>query len=94
MINTNANMFEGFIRVTNKSNKVNEIKLPWVEKYRPINSEQILLDPFIKTKIDKILETKNIPNLIITGEPGTGKTSTIICLAKQIYNEKNIVNMF
>jgi len=88
MINTNANMFEGFIRVKNKSNKVNEIKLPWVEKYRPINSEQILLDPFIKTKIDKILETKNIPNLIITGEPGTGKTSTIICLAKQIYNEK------
>lgn len=88
MVNTNANMFEGFIRVKNKSNKVNDIKLPWVEKYRPINSEQILLDPFIKTKIDKILETKNIPNLIITGEPGTGKTSTIICLAKQIYNEK------
>lgn len=81
-------MFEGFIKVKSKPTKVNDIKLPWVEKYRPVNSEQILLDPFIKTKIDKMLETKSIPNLIITGEPGTGKTSTIICLAKQIYNEK------
>lgn len=80
-------MFEGFVKVK-KTNKTNEIKLPWVEKYRPKNSDQILLDPFIKTKIDKMLETKSIPNLIITGEPGTGKTSTIVCLAKQIYNEK------
>lgn len=67
-----------------------EIKLPWVEKYRPKNSNDIILDPFIKQKIDKILETKSIPNLIITGEPGTGKTSTIICLAKQIYNEEEM----
>lgn len=79
-------MFDGFIKM--KTQKYNDIKLPWVEKYRPKNSEEILLDPFIKTKIDKILENKSIPNLIITGEPGTGKTSTIICLAKQIYNEK------
>lgn len=81
------NMFEGFIKIK-KSNKYNDIKLPWVEKYRPKNSTDILLDPFIKRKIDTMLEQKSIPNLIITGEPGTGKTSTIICLAKQIYNEK------
>jgi replication factor C subunit 2/4 len=63
------------------------IKLPWVEKYRPKNSEEILLEPFIKQKIEKILETKSIPNMIITGEPGTGKTSTILFLAKQIYGD-------
>jgi len=66
------------------------IKTPWVEKYRPKTSEDILLDPFIKEKIDNIVKNKSIPNMIITGEPGTGKTSTIICLAKQIYGEKNI----
>lgn len=81
--------FDGFVKVKQNSNKkYSDIKLPWVEKYRPTNSNQILLDPFIKIKIDKMLENKSIPNLIITGEPGTGKTSTIICLAKQIYNEK------
>ena len=64
------------------------IKIPWVEKYRPKNSKEILLEPFIKQKIEKILETKSIPNMIITGEPGTGKTSTILFLAKQIYGDK------
>jgi replication factor C subunit 2/4 len=73
------------------SNKTNDkttnlnIKLPWVEKYRPKNSDEILLEPFIKDKINKILETRIIPNMIITGEPGTGKTSTILFIAKQIY---------
>jgi replication factor C subunit 2/4 len=87
MENENISIFEGFVKIK-KTNKSNDIKLPWVEKYRPKNSNQILLDPFIKIKIDQMLKAKFIPNLIITGEPGTGKTSTIICLAKQIYPEK------
>ncbi len=70
-----------------------DIKIPWVEKYRPKNSEEILLEPFIKQKIEKILETKSIPNMIITGEPGTGKTSTILFLAKQIYGDKYLENV-
>ena len=64
------------------------IKLPWVEKYRPKTSDEILLDPFIKEKINKMIEIKIIPNMIITGEPGTGKTSTILYLAKHLYQEK------
>ena len=63
------------------------INMPWVEKYRPKNSVEILLEPFIKTKIEHILINKSIPNMIITGEPGTGKTSTILFLAKQLYND-------
>lgn len=71
---------------TNKLNDIN-IKLPWVEKYRPKNSEDILLEPFIKDKIENILKSHSIPNMIITGEPGTGKTSTILFLAKEIYGD-------
>ena len=71
-----------------KECKIVNIKLPWIEKYRPKNTEEILLDPFIKEKINKMIETKTIPNMIITGEPGTGKTSTILFLAKYLYNEK------
>ena len=73
-----------------------DIKLPWVEKYRPKNSEEILLEPFIKIKIEKILENKSVPNMIITGEPGTGKTSTILFLAKQLYGnnyEENVLEL-
>ena len=61
------------------------IKIPWVEKYRPKNSNEILLDPLIKQKIETIARTKSMPNAIFTGEPGTGKTSTILFLARQMY---------
>jgi replication factor C subunit 2/4 len=73
---------------TNEVNKIINIKLPWIEKYRPKNSDEILLDSFIKEKINKMIETKTIPNMIITGDPGTGKTSTILFLAKHLYGDK------
>lgn len=69
-----------------KAKKIINISLPWVEKYRPKTSEEILLDPFIKEKINKIIEDKSIPNMIITGIFGSGKTSTILILAKKIYD--------
>lgn len=72
------------------------IKIPWVEKYRPKNSNEILLEPFIKQKIEKIVENKSIPNMIITGEPGTGKTSTILFVAKQLYGssyQENVLEL-
>ena len=72
----------------NKETKIINIKLPWVEKYRPTNTNDILLDSFIKEKINKMIESDIIPNMIITGEPGTGKTSTILFLAKNKYEDK------
>jgi len=86
---------EFFTDTSKTCNDIN-IKLPWVEKYRPKNSNEILLEPFIKQKIEKILEQRSIPNMIITGEPGTGKTSTILFLAKQIYGssyEDNVLEL-
>ena len=61
----------------------NDIKknLPWVEKYRPKNIEDLILEQTILSKIKTIIEKKDIPNIIITGLPGIGKTSTIQCLA-------------
>lgn len=63
------------------------ISLPWIEKYRPSNTNEILLDNFLLEKIYKIIENKSIPNMILTGEPGTGKTSTILIIAKSIYED-------
>ena len=69
--------------------KVNtsRIYLPWVEKYRPTNIDDIILDKITKTKIVNFIEKEEISNMIMTGHPGTGKTSTIKCLAKDIFKE-------
>jgi len=64
-----------------------DIKLPLVEKYRPKNFNDLLFDDFIIEKIKSIITSGQIPNMIITGEPSTGKTSTVLYLAKKIYKE-------
>jgi replication factor C subunit 2/4 len=69
------------------------IKLPLVEKYRPKNFNDLLFDDFTKEKIKSIVKSGQIPNMIITGEPSTGKTSTVIYLAKKIYNENYSSNV-
>jgi replication factor C subunit 2/4 len=63
------------------------INLPWIEKYRPNNTNKILLEPFLLEKINKIIMSKSIPNMILTGEPGTGKTSTVLIIAKEIFKD-------
>ena len=61
------------------------IYLPWVEKYRPNKLENIILDDITRTKIVNFISKNEISNMIMTGHPGTGKTSTIKCLAKDIF---------
>ncbi|KAI5956576.1 RFC3 [Candida jiufengensis] len=71
----------------------NKENLPWVEKYRPDNLQEVYGQQEIVTTIRKFHETGRIPHLLFYGPPGTGKTSTIIALAKEIYgpNYKNMV---
>ena len=66
--------------------KVYDITLPWIEKYRPRKLKDLLLDDIIYTKINKIIKDKFIPNLLLVGPPGTGKTSTILCITNTVFN--------
>jgi len=59
----------------------------WVEKYRPTEFDNIVLDPVNKTILKNIIETAYFPNLLFYGPPGTGKTTTIINLVNS-YQEK------
>ena len=56
---------------------------PWVEKYRPTNFDDIVLDKMNKTIFTNILNNKYFPNLLFYGPPGTGKTTTIINLINE-----------
>ena len=54
--------------------------VPWVEKYRPTEFDDIVLDPMNRAIFKQILEKDYFPNLIFYGPPGTGKTTTVINL--------------
>jgi DNA polymerase III delta prime subunit len=54
--------------------------MPWVEKYRPTQFDNIILDPLNRVFFQNIIQKGHFPNLLFYGPPGTGKTTTIINL--------------
>lgn len=59
----------------------------WTEKYRPSTTDDyVFVDENQKSQILDWIKTENLPNLILSGEAGTGKTT----LAKVLINELGI----
>tara|TARA_B100001093_G_scaffold158987_2_gene151456 strand:+ start:10039 stop:11010 length:972 start_codon:yes stop_codon:yes gene_type:complete len=65
--------------------------IPWVEKYRPSEFENIVLDKINQQFFQNVLDNGYFPNLLFYGPPGTGKTTTIINLIEE-YNKKYTTN--
>jgi replication factor C subunit 3/5 len=66
--------------------------IPWVEKYRPSQFDDIVLDPINRKIFQNVLDKNYFPNLLFYGPPGTGKTTTIINMINEYqtkYNQKN-----
>jgi len=66
--------------------------IPWVEKYRPAQFDQIVLDPLNRAMFENILNHKYFPNLLLYGPPGTGKTTTIINLINEFQSRHYKIN--
>ena len=56
----------------------------WVEKYRPSNVDACILPNEIKKTFIEYVKNKKIPNLILSGGPGVGKTTVAKAIIKQI----------
>ena len=59
----------------------------WVDKYKPKNLNEITGNVEIIERLKIISKSRNLPNMIFSGMSGTGKTSSAICLVKEIYGD-------
>jgi len=64
-----------------------DLDLPWTEKYRTSKIEDIYTQDSIKSLLLKVFESDDLPNLLLYGPSGTGKTSTILSIAKQLFGQ-------
>lgn len=67
--------------------------IPWVEKYRPTNFDEIILDDINKEILTSIIKNNHLPNILFYGPPGTGKTTTIINLINLLHKEDSNGNL-
>lgn len=70
-----------------KLSKPTNHHLPWVEKYRPTQLNQIVHHTDIIHLLRVFMKEKAMPHLFFYGPPGTGKTSTILSVANEIYGK-------
>lgn len=58
---------------------------PWVEKYRPTRVEDVSHQDEVIKALKSSIDVGNIPHLLFHGPPGTGKTTTVLALARALY---------
>ena len=64
----------------------------WVEKYRPKSIDDCILSDGLKKTFREFVENKEIPNLLLTGSAGVGKTTVARALCEQLDTDYILIN--
>jgi replication factor C subunit 2/4 len=59
----------------------------WLEKYRPKYLDEMVGNQALLKKLKDLAFENNVPNLILTGPPGCGKTTSIMALCREILQD-------
>jgi DNA polymerase III delta prime subunit len=66
--------------------------LLWVEKYRPQKVEDCILPDAIKSTFQEYVNKKEIPNLLLSGTAGVGKTTIAKALCEEVGCDYLVIN--
>lgn len=64
----------------------------WTEKYRPHLIQDTILPTELKTVFQKFVDDKNVPNLILTGRAGVGKTTVAKAMLDELGADYIVIN--
>jgi len=64
----------------------------WVEKYRPQTVNETILPPELKTIFQTFVDTNVIPNLLLVGGPGMGKTTIAKAMCNELKADYIVIN--
>ena len=64
----------------------------WVEKYRPKTIDECILPDNIKKTFNDFLDKGEVPNLLLSGPPGCGKTTVAKALCHQLGADYYVIN--
>ena len=64
----------------------------WVEKYRPKTIDECILPESIKKTFSDFLNKGEIPNMLLSGPPGVGKTTVAKALCNQLGVDYYVIN--
>lgn len=64
----------------------------WVEKYRPTTIEECILPDNLKKTFQEFVNSGEIPNLLLAGPPGIGKTTVAKALCQELGVDCYVIN--
>tara|TARA_B100000902_G_C27277465_1_gene899677 strand:+ start:612 stop:1547 length:936 start_codon:yes stop_codon:yes gene_type:complete len=64
----------------------------WVEQYRPKSIDECILPDSIKKTFNEFIKNKDVPNLLLSGGAGVGKTTVARALCNQLNTDYMIIN--